>query len=94
MLWWFDLGNNDEKGDRVKAQRIMFEGGVVSPLVKEARNRMLSEKITDVPDTEKLLPVGERLKREARALAALIRIESDTLSNPPNLARLSDDVMF
>jgi hypothetical protein len=92
MLWWFDLGGTSKKGDRIQAQRIVFEGGVVSPLVKAARGRMLNEKIEQAEDAKNLTE-SERMTREARALAALVRVESDSLSATPNVARVPDDVV-
>ena len=71
------------EGDRKKGQRVVFEGGVVSPLVKEARRRMLDgsrQPEGNVSQTAFAL-------QEAEGLAALIRIESDVASHSvdPNL---------
>ena len=74
--------------DRLKAQRIVYEGSVVYPLVQAARARMQNEKITDAVDA------GEshdaRLDREAHALAALLRIESDKVGRSKKVDDLSD----
>ncbi len=78
------------EGDKRNAQRIVYEGSVVYPLVEAARTRMQQEKITDAVDAEE----GDaRLYREAHALAALLRIESDKVSGSKKLDDLSETVL-
>jgi len=77
--------NLDE--DRLKAQRIVYDGSIVFPLVQAARSRMLDEPIANAIDAEE--NSDARLEREARALAALLRIESDNL---PLASRKIDDL--
>ncbi len=77
--------------DRLKAQRIVFEGSVVYPLAQAARARMQNEKVAEAADA------GEgqdaRLDREASALAALLRIESDKVSGSKKTDDLYDAVL-
>ena len=77
--------------DRLKAQRIVYEGSVVYPLVQAARTRMQTEKITDAVDAGE--SQDARLDREANALAALLRIESDKLSGSKKVDDLSDALL-
>ena len=84
------VANLDE--DRLKAQRIVYEGSVVYPLVMAARSRMQNEAVANAIDA------GEggdaRLEREARALAALLRIEADGLPlASTNIGEIPDAVM-
>src|SRR6185369_13958251 len=64
------LANNYNQNSK-KAQRIVFEGGVVKPLVEASRKKMFRNTPTF-------------LKGEADALAALVKVEADILdkSNP------------
>ena len=73
-------------GDRKKGQRVLFEGGVVSPLVKEARKRMLDT--TRKP--EGTVSETAFALREAEGLAALIGIESDLASHSTDASLLPD----
>ena len=66
------------EGDRQKAQRILFEGSIVSPLVKEARRRMLQADASSAVDP---LTSGSLAFREAEGLAALLQIEADVASH-------------
>ena len=63
------------EGDRKLAQRVVFEGGVVKPLVDSDRARMLV--------TTDAKPVGknadEAARHEAEGVAMLIRVEADAL---------------
>jgi hypothetical protein len=77
--------------DRLKAQRIVYEGSVVYPLVQAARTRMQTEKITDAVDAGE--SQDSRLDREAHALAALLRIESDKVNGGKKVDDLSDTVL-
>jgi len=77
--------------DRLKAQRIVYEGSVVYPLVQAARARMLTEKITDAVDAGE--SQDSRLDREAHALAALLRIESDKVNGSRKVDDVSDTVL-
>ncbi len=77
--------------DRLKAQRIVYEGSVVYPLVQAARTRMQTEKITDAVDAGE--SQDARLDREANALAALLRIESDKISGSRKTDDLSDALL-
>ncbi|MEO6787888.1 MAG: type VI secretion protein IcmF/TssM N-terminal domain-containing protein [Chthoniobacteraceae bacterium] len=77
--------------DRHKAQRIVYEASVVYPLVQAARTRMQNEKITDAVDAGE--SQDARLDREAHALAALLRIESDKVTGSRKLDDLSDIVL-
>ena len=66
-----------------KAQRIVFESGIVRPLIEATREKMLREE----PDLASA-------KREPDALATLIQLESDILSRgttPTNNGTLSPD---
>ncbi len=73
------------EGDRKKAQRILFEGGVINPLVKETR-RMMTDPARDAIPAD----VSTALVREAEGLATLINIESDTVSHKSNIETLPD----
>jgi hypothetical protein len=77
--------------DRLKAQRIVYEGSVVYPLIQAARTRMQNEKVTDAVDAGE--SQDSRLDREAHALAALLRIEDDKLTGSKKLDDLSDTVL-
>ena len=77
--------------DRLKAQRIVYEGSVVYPLVQAARTRMQTEKITDAVDAGE--DPSARLDREANALPALLRIESDKLPGTKRTDDLYDSVL-
>ena len=65
------------EGDRKLAQRVVFEGGVVKPLVDSDRARMLT-----TPENK---PAGknadEAALHEAEGVAALIRVEADALKS-------------
>ncbi|MEQ1852054.1 MAG: type VI secretion system protein, partial [Chthoniobacteraceae bacterium] len=78
--------------DRLKAQRIVYEASVVYPLIQGARYRMQNEAVANAIDA------GEggdsRLEREARALAGLLRIESDKVSIAGKIDDLPDVVML
>ena len=78
--------------DRLKAQRIVYEGSVVYPLVQAARTRMQTEKITDAVDAGE--SQDSRLDREAHALAALLRIESDKVNGSKKIDDLPDTVLL
>ena len=69
----------------------MYEGSVVFPLVQAARMRMQGEKITDAVDAGE--SQDARLGREAHALAALLRIESDKVSGSKKIDDLSDNLL-
>ena len=77
--------------DRRKAQRIVYEGSIVYPLVQAARTRMQVEKITEAVDKDE--SQDSRLDREAHALAALLRIESDKVNGSKKVDDLSDTVL-
>ncbi len=77
--------------DRLKAQRIVYEGSVVYPLIQAARVRMQTEKITDAVDAGE--SQDSRLDREAHALAALLRIESDKVTGSKKIDDLPDTVL-
>ncbi len=65
------------EGDRQRAQRVVFEGGVVKPLLASDRARMLS--------TAENKPVGksadEAALHEAAGVATLIQVEADALKS-------------
>ena len=73
-------------GDRKKGQRVLFEGGVVSPLVKEARRRMVDT--TRKPEAN--VSQTAFALQEAEGLAALIRIEADLASHSTDATLLPD----
>lgn len=75
------------EGDRKKAQRILFEGGIISPLVKESRRVMMDP--AAAPGTGD----SNSLVHQAEALAALIGIESDTVSHHTNVEALSESLL-
>ena len=63
------------KGDanRPVAQRILLEAGILSPLLQQARQRMVQEDLKDAPDKDDRN--NDRLQHEAQAIAALVRVE-------------------
>ena len=67
--------SGDLEGDKRRAQRIVFEGSVVKPLVEAARNKISAETSVPSPDPS----------REAEALLGLIRIESGIVKRNQNL---------
>ena len=73
--------------DRLKAQRIVYEGSVVYPLVQAARARMQTERMTDAVDAGE--SQDSRLDREAHALAALA---ADRIRQGESAARTVDDL--
>ncbi len=78
--------------DRLKAQRIVYEGSVVFPLVEAARARMQNEKVAEAVDAGE--SQDARLDREAHALAALLRIESDKVNGEKRVGEISDAVLI
>ena len=65
------------EGDRKHAQRVVFEGSVVKPVVEGDRARMLAPAQT--PALPGQTPEQAAL-REAREVAALVRLEADALT--------------
>ena len=64
------------EGDRKKAQRIVFEGSVVKPSVESSRNRMVAPNPAPVAG----LSAEQAAVREAKAVAALLAVEADTVN--------------
>jgi IcmF-related N-terminal domain len=79
----FSYGGSDLDRERQRAQRILFEDSVVKPLLAAARFKM-SQSNPDSPTTGKPDPrPSERVHvLEAKALAALVRIEVGILRPP------------
>ena len=79
----FSLSGSDPDRDRHRAQRILFEDSVVKPLLDAARRKM-SESNPESPANGKPDPRPPEQVRalEAKALAALIRIETGVLRHP------------
>ena len=63
-----DLARNYNRNSK-DAQRIVFEGGVVKPLIEAAQQKIASDAATD----------PESLRRQTDALAALIQLEAEIL---------------
>jgi hypothetical protein len=78
------------EGDRRRAQEVLFSGGVVKSLVEAVRRRMIED--SGAPAAGGELPSTLAL-REAEALAALIRIESDA-ARPGADVRQSADLIL
>lgn len=64
--------------DRKRAQRIVFEGGVIKPLVEAARGKM--ESTSPDPNAH----TDQALAREADALLALVRLEAAVVKRREN----------
>lgn len=81
----FSYGGSDLDRERQRTQRVLFEDSVVKPLLAAARFKM-SQANPDSPTTAKPDPrPSERVRAlEAKALAALIRIEVEN-SRPPGV---------
>jgi hypothetical protein len=72
--WMLKAGSLDE--ERLRAQRIVLDAGVLSPVLEQARRRMKIEALEEARD----LHQRDRLSREAEAIAALLRVESQALA--------------
>jgi hypothetical protein len=79
----FSYGGGDLDRERQRAQRVLFEDSVVKPLLATARLKM-SQPNPDSPTTGKPDPRPAEQVRplEAKALAALVRIEVGNLRPP------------
>jgi IcmF-related N-terminal domain len=79
----FSYGGSDLDRERQRAQRVLFEDSVVKPLLAATRFKM-GEPNPDSPTTGKPDPrPAERVRAlEAKALAALVRIEVEILRPP------------
>ncbi len=64
------------EGDRKKAQRIVFEGSVVKPVVESSRNRMAAPSLAPIAG----LTPDQAAVREAKAVASLLAVEADGLN--------------
>ncbi|HEY2342442.1 MAG TPA: type VI secretion protein IcmF/TssM N-terminal domain-containing protein, partial [Chthoniobacteraceae bacterium] len=76
------------EGDRKKAQRILLEGSVINPLVKDSR-QLMTDPARDKPPAD----VSSALLREAEGVAALIGIESDALSHNRDVTTIPDNLV-
>jgi hypothetical protein len=69
---WLGFG---EVKDRPRAQRVLFEGSVLKPLVRRTRDKMI--------DTKASLSDPEALRRHREALVGLMQLEADRLVEDP-----------
>jgi len=72
-------GMTNIKDDRIKAQHIVFNASVVTPVLTAARQRMQNADTTSAEDPTK---AAANLLNESRAVAALLHIEADAVHKP------------
>ncbi|MEI7773918.1 MAG: type VI secretion protein IcmF/TssM N-terminal domain-containing protein [Verrucomicrobiota bacterium] len=76
------VGLSKIQEDRPKAQEIVLNASVISPVLLAARQKMLNAE--DTPHTDPV-KASEALLYEARALTSLLRLEADALQSPDSL---------
>jgi hypothetical protein len=85
---------SDPDRERARAQRIVFETGVIKPVLEAARRKMqgpvsgsISGRGTDPRPVERVRTL------EAKALTALVRLEIDVLQHPAKTDGLGDRIL-
>ncbi|MBV9489692.1 MAG: hypothetical protein JO069_08215, partial [Verrucomicrobia bacterium] len=90
----FTFWGSDPDRDRDRTQRILFETGVVKPVLEAARKKMQAPGAGSAPAHKPDPRPPERVRTlEAKALTALVRLEIDALQRPAKVDGLGNRVL-